>query len=93
MKNGITDRRTMSGLLSQEEIDQKKLIDEIEDINKTIQLLKRYEKNDSTLIAPVIKSLKQIKRRLTKALNEFTDNLLASVDAINETLTESLYNY
>ena len=83
----------MSGLLSQEEIDQKKLIDEIEDINKTIHLLKRYEKNDSALIAPVIKSLKQIKRKLTKALNEFTDNLLASVDAINETLTESLYNY
>ena len=83
----------MSGLLSQEEIDQKRLIDEIKDINETIYLLKKYEKNDSALIAPIVKSLKQIKRKLTKTLNEFTDNLLASVDAINETLTESIYNY
>ena len=83
----------MSGLLSQEEIDQKRLIDEIKDINETIRLLKKYEKSDTVLIAPIIKSLKQVKRKLTKALNEFTDNLLASVDAINETLTESLYNY
>lgn len=83
----------MSGLLSQEEIDQKRLIDEIKDINETIHLLKKYEKNDTVLIAPLIKSLKQIKRKLTKTLDEFTDNLLASVDAVNETLTESLYNY
>ena len=83
----------MSGLLSQEEIDQKRLIDEIKDINETIRLLKKYEKSDTVLIAPLIKSLKQIKRKLTKALNELTDNLLASVDAINETLTESFYNY
>lgn len=83
----------MSGLLSQEEIDQKRLIDEIKDINETIHLLKKYEKNDAVLIAPLIKSLKQIKRKLTKTLDEFTDNLLASVDAVNETLTESLYNY
>ena len=83
----------MSGLLSQEEIDQKRLIDEIKDINETIHLLKKYEKSDMVLIAPLIKSLKQIKRKLTKTLDEFTDNLLASVDAVNETLTESLYNY
>lgn len=82
----------MSSLLSQEEIDQKKLADKLTDTLKAIQLLKRLKKEDAqlvNLIDPVLNILKTQKKRILKQIKEYTDNLVASVDALNEAFAEA----
>ena len=86
----------MSSLLSQEEIDQKKLADKLTDTLKAIQLLKRLKKEDAqlvNLIDPVLNILKTQKKRILKQIKEYTDNLVASVDAFNEAFAEANWNY